>query len=329
MPYGVARRQLAARLGISTDEVTADPATVDAQTRAAILAESVVLGRRFGLAAKMVDWEMPRRAARAGKRGPAITMKDAQQAAMALEGIPRYDHIFIIMLENKATSAIRTRRSRRRSTRTSTPATSSPATTRRAIRASRIGSRSASGDDFGVDRRQAVELRARGRHGGPPGGSAAGGRAPCINATNHNLKHPANLFTAMTAAGMTWRVYSESMNPGRDWRLNGAATNARRPHDHMYPARQSGRRDRHAGPQTAVSRVACTCHQTQRARSLFRTFAVRRISSSNNRTMGGGQWDDAIRRAPSTPAGWNVDQFGVGFAVRRRRAVELPRAGPV
>jgi hypothetical protein len=30
----------------------------------------------------------------------------------------------------------------------------------------------------------------------------------------------------------------------------------------------------------------------------------------NNRTLGGGQWDDAIRRSPSTPAGWNVDQFG-------------------
>ena len=30
----------------------------------------------------------------------------------------------------------------------------------------------------------------------------------------------------------------------------------------------------------------------------------------NNRTLGGGQWDDAIRHSPSTPAGWNVDQFG-------------------
>src|SRR4029079_6737950 len=30
----------------------------------------------------------------------------------------------------------------------------------------------------------------------------------------------------------------------------------------------------------------------------------------NNRTLGGGQWDDAIRKSPKTPAGWNVDRFG-------------------
>jgi hypothetical protein len=38
---------------------------------------------------------------------PSQTMKQAQQAAMNLEGIPRYDHLFIIMLENKATSSIK------------------------------------------------------------------------------------------------------------------------------------------------------------------------------------------------------------------------------
>src|SRR5262247_1574777 len=31
---------------------------------------------------------------------------------------------------------------------------------------------------------------------------------------------------------------------------------------------------------------------------------------ANNRTLGGGQWDDAIRNSLNTPAGWNVDQFG-------------------
>jgi hypothetical protein len=35
---------------------------------------------------------------------------------------------------------------------------------------------------------------------------------------------------------------------------------------------------------------------------------------TSNRTMGGGQWDDAIRNSPATPAGWDVDQFGTDLA---------------
>ena len=35
-----------------------------------------------------------------------ITFQQAEQAAFAVEAIPRYDHIFIVMLENKATEAI-------------------------------------------------------------------------------------------------------------------------------------------------------------------------------------------------------------------------------
>jgi hypothetical protein len=45
------------------------------------------------------------------------------------------------------------------------------------------------------------------------------------------------------------------------------------------------------------------------------TVAFQDVRSSpeflkNNRTMGGGQWDDAIKHSPSTPPGWNVDQLG-------------------
>ena len=31
---------------------------------------------------------------------------------------------------------------------------------------------------------------------------------------------------------------------------------------------------------------------------------------SSNRTMGGGQWDQALLAAPGTPAGWDIDQLG-------------------
>src|SRR5262249_1979631 len=77
--YQVAKQMLARRITVRPDELLADPrAIVEPGARRAILAESFVLGRRFALAATMVD------------RGP-ITMKNAQQAAMNLEDIPRYD----------------------------------------------------------------------------------------------------------------------------------------------------------------------------------------------------------------------------------------------
>jgi hypothetical protein len=37
----------------------------------------------------------------------------------------------------------------------------------------------------------------------------------------------------MSEAGMTWRVYSESMNPGRDWRLDGVADETILAPDHV------------------------------------------------------------------------------------------------
>ena len=35
-----------------------------------------------------------------------ITFQQAQQAAFEVEGVPRYDHLFVIMLENKGTKSI-------------------------------------------------------------------------------------------------------------------------------------------------------------------------------------------------------------------------------
>src|SRR5581483_2029539 len=60
------------------------------------------------------------------------------------------------------------------------------------------------------------------------------GLAPCTNATNHNFKNRANMLTAVSRAGMTWRVYSETQNPGRDWRLSSAADATITAPDHVY-----------------------------------------------------------------------------------------------
>jgi hypothetical protein len=79
-------------------------------TKHAVMTESVALSNRWAFAAKMVDRKDVSPAALAlnpSATGPAITMKEAQRVAMNLEGIPRYDHVFVIMLENKATSSIK------------------------------------------------------------------------------------------------------------------------------------------------------------------------------------------------------------------------------
>jgi hypothetical protein len=225
-PYDIAREELASRLGISAGETAADPAIVSAPaSRRAVLAESVALSRRFGLAAKMVDRHDVSPAARAknpNAAAPAMTMTEAQQAAMALEGIPRYDHIFIITLENKAAAIRRSPLAPHINAYldsgnefTSYYATGNPSEPNR-IAAS-------SGDDLGVTDDEGWNCVPEGDTANLPEDDVPPGLAPCVNPTNHNLRHKANLFTSMTAAGMSWRMYSESMNPGRDWRMQGPA----------------------------------------------------------------------------------------------------------
>jgi hypothetical protein len=310
--YEGARAQLARRLGISVAEAAGDPAIVTAPaSRRAVLAESVTLSRRFALAAKMVDRHDVSPAARAknpGATGPAMTMKEAQQAAMALEGIPRYDHIFIITLENKAAAVIRKSPFAPHINAyldagnefTSYYATGNPSQPNR-IAAS-------SGEDFGVTDDAGWNCVPEGDTANLPEDDVPAGRLPCVNPTNHNLKHRASLFTAMTAAGLSWRMYNGSMNPGRDWRLNGAADPALVAEDHLYPA---------DSPVGAIGTkglrlpfpafLYVTKHN---ASTLFQDVRKSPDFAKNNRTLGGGQWDDAIRRSPATPAGWNVDQFG-------------------
>src|SRR5262249_21381774 len=92
LSYSDAVATVAERIGVEAASVTAAPSTIkDPAQLQAVEAESVVLTSRFGFAAKTVD------------RGDVASIPAAQQAAMNVEGIPRYDHIFIVMLENKAT----------------------------------------------------------------------------------------------------------------------------------------------------------------------------------------------------------------------------------
>ena len=52
---------------------------------------------------------------------------------------------------------------------------------------------------------------------------------------NHNITGKPNLFTAISGAGMNWRTYSESMNPGQDFRTDSVADPGVTATDHVYP----------------------------------------------------------------------------------------------
>ncbi|MES2347171.1 MAG: alkaline phosphatase family protein [Pseudomonadota bacterium] len=304
-----AKNNLATRLNVASDAVLADMGSAGAE----LLKESVILSNRFAFAARMVDRHdvsPAALAADANATGPAITMKEAQQAVMNLEGIPRYDHVFMIVLENKATSSIKNSIYAPRINAwlnagnqfTSYYATGNPSEPNRLA--------FSSGDDFGITDDSAFNCY--------PSGTAAAnaiedlplppGVGACTNATNHNIKGKPNLFNALTSKGMTWRVYSESKNPGGDWRKDGTADNTIVAPDYIYTA---------ADPVGAIGtpglqvRLAGSLYAAKHNGSVF--FQNVRSSPDflqNNRTLGGGQWDAALAASPSAPVGWNPDQFG-------------------
>lgn len=312
--YQSAKIHLAERLGVTIDQVLADPNLVnDATAHTTLVAESVVLSKRFALAAKMVDRHDIAPTALAldpHATGPAITIKEAQQQVMNLEGIPRYDHVFIIMLENKATSSIKgsvfapkiNAYLNAGNQFTSYYATGNPSEPNRLA--------VAAADDFGITDDNAFNCI-------PSGTSALNGVqdlplpagvAACTNATNHNIKSKPNLFNALSAGGMTWRVYSESKPADGDWRRDGAADNSIVALDHIYTAAEPVGAIGTAGLQV---RLAGALYAAKHNGSVF--FQNVRSSPeflANNRTLGGGQWDDALAASPKAPIGWIADQFG-------------------
>jgi len=296
LDYQAAKWTLAHRLNVPIDQVLRDPNQVnDGTFRTAILTESVILTNRFTLAARMAD------------RHDA-SIKDAQQTAMNLESIPRYDHIFIIVLENKATNSIKNSPLapkinaylNNNNQFTSYYATGNPSEPNRiAI---------AAADDFGVTDDNAINCidspaNAMEDLPLPPG------MTPCSQATNHNIKNRRNLMNALTAGGMTWRVYSESMNPHRDPRLDGIADPTVVASDHVYQA---------SDPVGAIGNAAL---RLPFPAALYRPKHNESVNLQNvrsapeffdsNRTLGGGQWDDALKAAYP---GWDVDQFGTDLA---------------
>jgi len=125
--YALEKQSLATRLVTTPDQVLADLNTAtDANLKSAMLTETNALGNRYEYAITKLDRgdlypdalanpggdpELAGLAVSAATNNvkdtrKAITFQQAQQAAFEVEGIPRYDEIFIVMLENKGTNKI-------------------------------------------------------------------------------------------------------------------------------------------------------------------------------------------------------------------------------
>jgi Phosphoesterase family len=129
LTFAQAVSNLALRLGVSTADVLKAPTTITtAADVPAIVKESVVDAGRWQLAAKFVDrgdtvgelrgnFDCPDVASfdptNAASNclpsdvNPVAGIKAAQQAAMNLEGIPRYDYVFVVIEENESLTSIK------------------------------------------------------------------------------------------------------------------------------------------------------------------------------------------------------------------------------
>lgn len=268
-----------------------------------------------------------------------ITFAQAQQAAFNIEGVPAYDNIFVIMMENKSTDAIlgnskapaingMLSKYNQLTTYYSTGNPSEPNYTA-------LGG----GDDFGITDDSWFGCGAFGANAladvAFAGGTASDGQplpaqgalppldsahlasysttagAACSSApttgTNHNVPGD-NLFTLLSKSGLTWRAYSESMNPGQDVRADSiadaAVVNTYKQTD-IDGTTITGTTDYAVvGGLYKVKHGPAMAYQTARMLPEF---------VANHRTIFGTQYteDDWKKTSVYTvPTGWIYDQFG-------------------
>ena len=343
--YATEKQNLATRLGVATGNVLADPNGIVGPDKTAVLREEVVLAGRFSYAVTKLDrgdlypdalavpggdpeltglaGVTPATATTPDTRTP-ITFHQAEQAAFNVEGIPRYDNIFIVMLENKSTQAI-------------LGSAYAPKINAYLHAGNRVASYYATGnpsepnytalggaDDFGIvdDNQWNCD--------------ATGANAP------QDLPLPTNTQPGLAQLAVRGHLHQQQGQPQH----RGQAEPVQRPHGGRHdlahlqrvdepgpglPHRQRGgqRRDRagqrlrarHArrqrGRRSARPAWCCRCR-----RSLYRTkhhpgMAYQNVRSApefkySNRTLGGGQWDAALLSSTeyAIPAGYDIDQFG-------------------
>ncbi len=349
--YADEKTNLATRLGVSATNVLADVNAVTGADKAAMLAEASVLDQRFTYAitkldrgdlfpdALAVSGGDPRLVNAAGvtqtsldasakdARAP-ITFAQSQQAAFNVEGVPRYDNIFIVMLENKASSSIVNspwapkinallRAGNQLSSYYATGNPSEPNYTA-------LGG----ADDFGITDDSQWNCDATGANAvqdlpvpdkNQPGLAKSPFTATCTQASaiNHNITGRPNLFNALTSVGMTWRTYNESMNPGQDVRTDSVADASVTAADHVYAPGTLNNNAAAVGTAGLTLPLPAGLYKTKHHPGM----AYQNVRSApefkfSNRTLGGGQWDANLKNgtAYAIPAGYDQDQFGTDLA---------------
>jgi hypothetical protein len=341
--YSTEKQHLATRLGTTSDKILTDMNTVtDATLKRAMLNETNELANRYAYAITKLDRgdlypdalafpggdpELAGAAALVRDTRTPITFLQSQQAAFELEGIPRYDEIFIVMLENKGTNKILNSPYapkinaylKEGNQFTSYYATGNPSEPNYTA----LGG----GDDFGISDDSQWNCDATGANAvkdlplpdkSQPGLASSPFNPTCTQpvGVNHNIT-AANLFNVMTAKGLTWRTYSESMNPGQDFRTDSVADKAVLASDKVYAPGTVGGNSAPIGDASLKLPMPAGLYKTKHHPGM----AYQNVRSApefkySNRTMGGGQWDKALMNSSAykIPNGYDIDQFGTDLA---------------
>jgi hypothetical protein len=348
--YATEKANLATRVGVPAATILTDVNTATGATKTAMLAEANALSNRFAYAITKLDrGDMypdalavpggdPRLKGLAGVTQATantaadprakITFAQSQQAAFELEGVPRYDHVFVVMLENKATLSILGSAFAPKingylkagNQLTSYYATGNPSEPNYTA----LGG----ADDFGITDDSQWNCDATGANAvqdlpvpdkNQPGLASSPFATTCTQAAavNHNITGKPNLFTALTNAGLNWRTYNESTNPGQDLRTDSVADNAVTATDNVYAPGTM------AGNATAVGNASLVLPMPA---GLYKTkhhpgMAYQNVRSApewkfSNRTLGGGQWDANLKNSSAykVPANYDMDQLGTDLA---------------
>jgi hypothetical protein len=347
--YAVEKQNLATRLGVPAASLLADASAASGTVQTALLNEANALNNRFAYATAKLDRgdKFPDALANPGgdpsltgmagvttatanvadNRKP-ITFLQSQQAAFNVEGIPRYDNIFIVMLENKATMSILN-------------SAYAPKINGYLKAGNQLVSYYATGnpsepnytalggaDDWGITDDSQWNCDATGANAvqdlptpdnTQPGLAKSPFAATCTQgaAVNHNIVGRPNLFNAITKAGLTWRTYSESMNPGQDFRTDSVADTAVTAKDNVYAPGALGGNTTTVGDPTLTLPLPAGLYKTKHHPGM----AYQNVRSApewkySNRTMGGGQWDATLKNSAdyTIPASYDYDQLGTDLA---------------
>ncbi|MGH8444706.1 MAG: alkaline phosphatase family protein [Solimonas sp.] len=279
---------------VSADQVLADLGSLgDAKARSALLFEERALQTRAALAAGMLARGYVTEAATDAVK----TIQDAQAAAFNLEDIPRYDHLFVIIFENHSNSKIDDPQYPNFYKYLNTEGN-------KAANYFSTGNPSepnyvslASADDWGIANDSGWNCVPDGDTADQPS-DVYNPRGSCTDSAVHNQKGRRNLFTALYQAGLGARVYSESMDPGQDPRVDGKGN----PDNISGANKASGKVEPFIGDLYRTKHHPAMYFDEVRTRpDFFRNLG---------RSVGGGQWDTGIEAyAKSQGFSVNTHQF--------------------